>query len=168
MNRTLNVEAAALQRHASGRYSDGLVCDAIKHYVNHVGAVPDAAWGQLQFTQRWKTEWREAVADRATEASLASERFTDVGETLYQVVADYSNTDITVATGFAAIEQSPIMPFVTTLEQAPAATARPGGHLNAYSGYTGGGYSVTIPDDTPEGHDLNILFKGGRLNQEEM
>lgn len=168
MTSTLNVEATALQRHASGRYSDGLVCDAIKHYVMHVGAVPAAAWGTLSFTQKWKTEWGEAVADRAKEAGHASERFTDVGQTLYQVAADYSNSDVAVATNFSAIEQSPIMPFVTALEQAPAATARPGGNLSTYTGHPGGGYTVAIPEDTPEGHDLNNLFKDGRINQAEM
>jgi hypothetical protein len=164
---TLSVEAAALVRHATGRYSDAMACDAIGHYVAHVGAVPDSAWGSLSWTQKWKTEWHEAVQDRVKEASLASERLGDVGPTLYQVAADYAHTDIKVAADFSAIGDSPILPFVTALEQPANATAHPGGHLSAPAAYTGGAYTVSIPDDTPEGHDLNQLFHDGRLNQQQ-
>ncbi len=124
MNGTLNVETAALVRHATGRYSDAMACDAIGHYVAHVGAVPDSAWGSLSWTQKWKTEWHDAVQDRVKEAGLACERFGDVGETLYQVAADYAHTDINVAADFAAIQNSPIMPFVTALEHPAGVTAR--------------------------------------------
>jgi hypothetical protein len=165
---TLNVQAAALVRHATGRHSDAMACDAIGYYVRHVGAVPDGAWGSLSWTQKWKVEWGQAVDDRAKEARLASERFGDVGQTLYQVAADYAHTDIKVAADFGAIQNSPIMPFVTALERQPDATARPGGQLSAPASYAGGNYTVSIPDDTPEGHDLNNLFKDGAIDRAEM
>jgi hypothetical protein len=165
---TLNVETAALVRQATGRHSDALACDAIGHYVGHVGAVPDAAWGSLAWAQKWKTEWHDAVQDRITEAGQASERLGDVGETLYQVAADYAHTDISVATDFSAISGTPIMAFVDALEHPAAATAHPGGHLNAPTAYTGGNYTVSIPDTSPTNHDLNILFHDAGINQEDL
>jgi hypothetical protein len=101
--------------------------------------------GTLDWAQKWKAQWGDAVADRVKEATLANERFSDVGQTLYQVAADYAHTDIKVAADFSAIERSPIMPFVSALEHQGDATAHPGGHLSAPSAYTGGTYGVVDP-----------------------
>jgi hypothetical protein len=165
---TLNVETAALVRHATGRHSDAMVCDAIGHYVQHVGAVPSRAWGSMEWVQTWKTQWADACADRVKEADLASERMRDVGQTLYQVAADYAHTDIQVATDFAAVRQSPIMPFVDALEKQPAVVAHPGGRLSAPASYPGGNYTVGIPDNTPEGHELNNLFRDGSVGGQQL
>jgi uncharacterized protein YukE len=165
---TLSVEAAALVRQASGRYGDAMVCDAVGHYVTHVGAVPDAAWGTMPWTQVWKKQFQEAVADRAKEASSAGERLDDIAATLYQVAADYTHTDIRVAADFGAIGESPLMPFVNGLERVADATAHPGGRLTMSSGFGGGTYTLSIPEDTGEGHRLNLLFQDGKINQQEM
>ncbi|GAA0561477.1 hypothetical protein GCM10010172_50840 [Paractinoplanes ferrugineus] len=165
---TLSVEAAALVRQASGRYADAMVCDAVGHYVTHVGAVPDAAWGTMDWTAIWKKNWHEAVADRAREARSAGERFDDIAETLYQVAADYTGTDVKVAADFTAIGDSPLRPFVDALERVADATAHPGGRLSMSSGFGGGPYAPAIPDDTGEGHRLNLLFQDGKINQQEM
>jgi hypothetical protein len=168
MTGTLSVEAAALVRQASGRYSDALACDALGHYVGHVGGIPDGAWGSIPWAQTWKAQWHDAVADRVKEAQLANERFDDVAQTLYQVAADYTHTDIQVGASFAAIDESPVMPFVTALEHPSGAAARPGGHLSLPAAYTGGTYAVSIPDNTPEGHDLNLLWQDNAINRTEM
>ncbi len=168
MTGTLSVEAAALVRQASGRYSDALACDAIGHYIAHVGGVPDGAWGSIPWAATWKAQWHDAVADRIKEAQLANERFDDVAQTLYQVAADYSHTDVQVGANFAAIDDSPVMPFLTALEHPAGGAAHPGGHLSLPSTYTGGNYQVAIPSDTPEGRELNLLFQDGHINQAEM
>ncbi|MFC6021851.1 hypothetical protein ACFP2T_37530 [Plantactinospora solaniradicis] len=166
MNGTLSVETAALVRHASGRYSDAMACDAIGHYVRHVGAVPDNAWGPMDWVQKWRTEWAGACDERVKEAGLASERFGDVGETLYQVAANYADTDIKVASDFSTLQGTPLMPFIDGVKQPPGRVARPGGHLDAPARYTGGTYALNIPDGVPDAHDLNLLWKDGSIVSE--
>ncbi|WP_422770779.1 hypothetical protein ACN28C_29585 [Plantactinospora sp. WMMC1484] len=164
---TINVETAALVRHASGRYGDAMACAGIGRYVRHVGAVPDFAWGSLEWAQKWRTEWAEACDDRVREASLASERFGDVGETLYQVAANYAEADIGVEADLSALAGGPLMPFVDALGAPPSGVARPGGDFQAPDRHTGA-VIPSIPDDTPVNHDLNMLLKDGSIIQQDL
>lgn len=165
---TLSVQAQALVRQATGRYSDALACAAIGNYVNQMGAVPDDAWGKFPWVPTWRQQWHDAIADRVKEAGYASERLDDVGQTLYQVAADYSHSDIQVAANFSAIDSSPIMPYINALDHPQGATAHPGGHLALSAASVGGNVAVPVPDDTPEGHELNNAARDGSLNATEM
>jgi hypothetical protein len=165
---TLSVEAEALVRQANGRYSDAMICDAIGTYITRVGAVPDNVWGKFPWVPAWKQQWHDAVQDRVKEASYAHERLDDVGQTLFQVAADYSHSDIRVGANFSAIDSSPILPFVNALEHPAAATAHPGGRLSLPGPGPSTNVQVSVPDNTPEGHDLNVLGRDGSLNGEEM
>jgi uncharacterized protein YukE len=165
---TLDVAADALVRHGNGRYSDALICNAIGNYVGRMGAIPDNVWGNFPWVPAWRQQWHDAIADRVKEAGYAYERLDDVGQTLIQVAADYSHSDVRVAANFAVIDTSPVMAYVSALEHPQSATAHPGGKLTLDGGFPGGNVVVRAPDNTPEGHALNQATQDGILNATEM
>jgi uncharacterized protein YukE len=165
---TLDVATDALVGQADGRYSDALICDAIGNYVNRAGAIPDNVWGNFPWVPAWRQQWHDAIADRVKEAGYAYDRLDDVAQTLIQVAADYSHSDVRVEASFAVIDTSPLMAYVKALEHPQSATAHPGGRLTLGGGSAGSKVPVPVPDDTPEGHALNQAAHDGILNATEM
>lgn len=165
---TLDVAAQALVRHGNGRYSDALICDAIGNYVHRLGAVPDDVWGDFPWVPAWRQQWHDAIADRVKEAGYAYERLDEVAQTLIQVAADYSHSDVRVAANFSVVGTSPLWAYVSKLEHPQSVTAAPGGRLTLAGGSPGSTEPVTVADGTPQEHALDQAAHDGSLNATEM
>jgi hypothetical protein len=99
----LSVDVQALVSHASSRYEDALICEALRSFLLFAGDVPTFAWGSMEWSGRWARDWASALDCRVDEAATARDVQAETAAVLAKVAADYANADITCAWTFQDI-----------------------------------------------------------------
>lgn len=153
----LNVELEALVTHASKRYEDAYICDALRYFIGWAGDVPAFAWGKMPWSSRWATSWHSAVECRIQEAGIARDLHGDTGATLYKVAANYAHADISSAVRFddIAAQNDFFLPWLNASTSPGTVVAHPGGGPSGPTYASGPVRPKLTPSDVSDPHDLH-------------
>jgi hypothetical protein len=154
MNATLKVVSETLVRYGRERYEDAAIYHGVAGYLNYVGRIPDAAWGELPWSRTWRERWEKGLEHRVREADAMRDHSGEHAAAMLKVAADYTNTDIQAALNFNVANQY-LSPFVTAHSGYPTRTSvyHPGGAAPAP--YFGTSTVFRPPDSIDEFHKLN-------------
>lgn len=126
----LSVEIQALVSNAMSRYDDALICDSLRYFIAFAGDIPAYAWGKMDWSARWATDWRSATTGRFTEAQTARDVQCDTGTKLYKVAANYTHAEIASTLDVqhaVSSENSFLLPWLQKAAPRQKVAAHPGG-----------------------------------------
>jgi hypothetical protein len=151
----LDASLQAIVDSARERYEDSITCDAVRNFILSVGDVPADAWGQMEWTGKWRQDWATARDGRVTEATTMRDRLGETGAALAQVASDYAHTDLDVALNFDISQENSILqPYLESVRKSNGLVAHPGGHSGPpayYDGAVPGIPSFGDADTNPSG-----------------
>jgi hypothetical protein len=152
----LRVETQELAIYARERQEDAIVCHAIRLFTDQVGAVPPQAFGTIErHSERYRTAWARLVAARGTEEVTARDELWNISSGLFQVAADYENTDIEVAYTFD-VKESGIAPYLNSMQPPQQSFGyKPGGPVAGNSLFPPWAPFGAVAGDLPGQSDFN-------------
>jgi hypothetical protein len=124
---TLRVRTDELVEHAGELYGDACAFHGLHYYLQRVGEIPYEAWGRMSWSDKWRSAWEQAVANRVTESDTIRDQACEACGRVLEAAADYADADVCAAALIGSTNPD-TTPYVNAYAQrSPVLTAHPGG-----------------------------------------
>jgi hypothetical protein len=95
-----SAEFDQIRFYGTERLEDAAVAAGIGRLMARAGRMPRQAWGELPWSTQWAQDWTTSCAWRRQDAKTAHDYQVDTANRVLQALADYTRTDVNVATTF--------------------------------------------------------------------
>ena len=150
----LKAELQILAAYARERHEDAYTTQSLLQFLDVATGIPDWAWGTYEpWSKDWSEDWRRLTTNRNHDAVTLRDQYGTMASGLYQVVADYQQSDIDIALDFEAVDREVLKPFLSS--RVPGTK-----HSGAYQ--PGVSAPVTLSDYTQQAATTTNYALGGR------
>jgi hypothetical protein len=124
----VGAEYQQIRYYGTERLEDAVVAQGIRRLMDRLARMPRQAWGELPWSAQWADEWVKSCRWRGQDAQSAYDYSLDTGNKVLQALADYTHTDVDVATSFDLFAPG-LAAYLLPIETTNADVAGPRGRV---------------------------------------